>query len=131
MKSTWRYLIACMLLVLLPLQGFAVASRMACAMDMPASQALASTSTADNEHCQPQIAKQADAKSAYDRVGKTTSAHGNCKSSAPCCMGIALMPAAQGMVFIPFHSDAQSLPVSLPASVSPALLERPPRLTLI
>ncbi|MFZ6723156.1 hypothetical protein [Undibacterium sp. Ji49W] len=126
MKSTWRYLIACLLLVLLPLQGFAVASRMGCAMDMPVSQAVASA--VDNEHCQPAMSKQTDAKSVHDGVGKTTSAHGNCKSSAPCCMGIALMPALQGMVFIPFHSDAQSLPVSLPASVSPAMLERPPRL---
>ncbi|MBI3731736.1 MAG: hypothetical protein HY254_25840 [Burkholderiales bacterium] len=35
MRKSWCLLIACLLLVLLPLQGFAVASKLGCVMDMP------------------------------------------------------------------------------------------------
>ncbi|MFZ6875577.1 hypothetical protein ACO0LF_26215 [Undibacterium sp. Di27W] len=120
MKKSWRFLIACCLLVLLPLQGFAVAGKLACAMEMPAQADVSAASS--NEHCQP--AAEADGTSA-DAVKAKVGGH--CKSSSPCCMGIALMPAASVSAFIPIHDDAQVLPVLLPASVPARMLERPPR----
>ncbi|PXX40304.1 hypothetical protein [Undibacterium pigrum] len=122
MKKSWRLLIACLLLVLLPLQGFAVASKLGCAMDMPVQADVSVAS--GNEHCQP----AADADNASTSTDAVKAKVGNhCKSTSPCCMGIALMPAPSISAFIPMHDDAQVLPVLLPASVAARMLERPPR----
>lgn len=120
MKKSWRLLIACLLLVLLPLQGFAVASKLGCAMDMPVQTGISVAS--GNEHCQPS-AKSAD--HGPDTVKAKVADH--CKSSSPCCMGMALMPAPSISAFVPAHDDAQVLPVLLPASVPARMLERPPK----
>ncbi|MDP1979544.1 hypothetical protein [Undibacterium sp.] len=120
MKKSWRLFIACLLLVLLPLQGFAVASKLACAMDVPVQPGMSVAS--DNEHCQP-AAKAGDAGTEAEK-GKVGD---HCKSSSPCCMGMALMPAIQISAFVPVHDDAQVLPVLLPASVPVRMLERPPK----
>ena len=124
MKKSWRLLIACLLLVLLPLQGFAVAGKLACAMDVSAQIGVAVAS--DNEHCQPTAkADGATTEAVKGKVGD------HCKSSSPCCMGIALMPAIQIPTYVPMHDDAQVLPVLLPASVPARMLERPPRAVLV
>ncbi|MFZ6775783.1 hypothetical protein ACO0LD_03050 [Undibacterium sp. Ji83W] len=120
MKKSWRLLIACLLLVLLPLQGFAVASKLGCAMDMPVQAGISVASS--NEHCQP--AAKAIGASTGAVKGKVGD---HCKSSSPCCMGIALMPALSISTLVPAHDDAQVLPVLLPASVPARMLERPPR----
>ncbi|MFZ6642511.1 hypothetical protein ACO0LL_22490 [Undibacterium sp. TC4M20W] len=124
MKKSWRLLIACLLLVLLPLQGFAVASKLGCAMDMPVQSGIAVAS--GNEHCQP-VVKAGGAPS--EAVKGTVGDH--CKSSSPCCMGIALMPASSISAFIPAHDDAQVLAVLLPASVPARMLERPPKAVFV
>ncbi|MES2037407.1 MAG: hypothetical protein V4495_06185 [Pseudomonadota bacterium] len=121
MKKSWRLLIACLLLVLLPLQGFAVASKLGCAMDMPVQAGIAVAS--DNEHCQP-VAKANGDDITHAVKGKVGD---HCKSSSPCCMGIALMPAPSISALVPVHDDVQVLPVLLPASVSARMLERPPK----
>ncbi|MCH8620937.1 hypothetical protein [Undibacterium sp. TS12] len=123
MKKSWRLLIACCLLVLLPLQGFAVASGFGCAMGMSGKLAAMQSAVADNPHCQNMDGKGATA----DALVKQGKVHDHCKSASPCCMGMALMPAAQLPVFTPVHNDVQVLPVLLPASVSASTLERPPR----
>jgi len=124
MKKSWRLLIACLLLVLLPLQGFAVASKLGCAMDMPAKVDFSVAS--GNEHCQPAAeVNGADTGIGTDAVKAKVGNH--CKSSSPCCMGIALMPAPSMPAFVSMHDDAQLLPVLLPASVPARMLERPPR----
>ncbi|MFZ6678767.1 hypothetical protein [Undibacterium sp. Tian12W] len=123
MKKSWRLLIACLLLVLLPLQGFAVASKLGCAMDMPVQANVSVASS--NEHCQP-VAEASDHGS--DSVKAKVADH--CKSSSPCCMGIALMPAPSISAFVPAHDDAQVQPVLLPASVPARMLERPPKAVL-
>lgn len=122
MRQSWRLLIAWLSLVLLPLplQGFAVAGKLSCTMDMPAQ--LGITVASDNEHCQP-VAK-ADGATTEVMKGKIGD---HCKSSSLCCMGIALMPAISISAFVPMHDDAQVLPVLLPASVPARMLERPPK----
>lgn len=121
MKKSWRFLIACLLLVLLPLQGFAVAGKLGCAMDMPVQTDISVAS--DNEHCQP-VAKTTDGDITHAVKGKVGD---HCKSSSPCCMGVALMPASSISSLLPVHDDAQVLPVLLPASVPARMLERPPK----
>ncbi|MFZ6733989.1 hypothetical protein ACO0LG_18820 [Undibacterium sp. Ji42W] len=120
MKKSWRLLIAWLLLVLLPLQGVAVASKLGCAMDMPVQAGV--SVAVGNEHCQP-VAK-ADGTSTSAVKGKVGD---HCKSSSPCCMSIALMPAISISALIPAYDDAQVLPVLLPASVPARMLERPPK----
>ncbi|BBB61704.1 hypothetical protein UNDKW_3431 [Undibacterium sp. KW1] len=124
MKKSWRLFIACLLLVLLPLQGFAVASKLGCAMDMPVQAG--SSVVSGNEHCQP-AAKASGHGS--DAVKAKVADH--CKSSSPCCTGIALMPAPSISASVPAHDDAQVLPVLLPASVPARMLERPPKAVLV
>ena len=136
MKKSWRFLIACLLLVLLPLQGFAVAAGLSCSMDMSASGpalhiATVSASQQVNQHCQAIDGENTKALSSADlgsgEQAKADQNHDHCKSASTCCVAIALMPAIQATVIMPTHDEVQVQPVLLPASVSLSTLERPPR----
>lgn len=129
-RLSWRFLITCVLLVLLPLQGFAAAGRVRCVMDFPLQSTMSSKISPDgaqslgtankNTHCEP-------VKQTVNKTDKAGKAHGSCKSSAPCCLGIVMMPSSQRAVFSAESGDAFATLVSLHASIPARTLERPPK----
>jgi hypothetical protein len=129
-RLSWRFLITCVLLVLLPLQGFAAAGRVRCVMDFPVKSAMSSQispdvaqtldSTKKNTHCEP-------VKQTQDKTDKAGKVHGSCKSSAPCCLGIAMLPSSQRVVFSAESGDALATLADLPTSIPARTLERPPK----
>ncbi|MFZ6657413.1 hypothetical protein [Undibacterium sp. TJN19] len=73
-----------------------------------------------NTHCEP-------AKRTADKTDNTGKAHGSCKSSAPCCLGIAMMSSSQRMFFSAEHDDALAVLIALHTSFPARALERPPK----
>jgi hypothetical protein len=118
-NTVLRSLFVWLLLLALPVQGMAAATRMLPHVAAPAATAAAHTA----HHCHD-VAVSADADQAAD-AHHPDKHHGAC---ADCCIVVAPLPAplvppacAPPSVAIPFHAGHA-------ASVDPALPERPPRL---
>lgn len=120
MRSATRLLLTFMLLLALPLQGFAAAAMSSCAPShhgLPTTAAMQDDAAAHAHHHDG------------DRDPAATHSHGKhaCSACAACCIGGALMPSA-----LRLPDDFSTHPRPLPAHVTPAAFitegtERPPR----
>lgn len=142
--SVWRFLLTCLLLVAMPLQGFAAGSMLVCGANHeswngPAAQAVANEQQVQHLHHAGQSDHHAiaaeKASSGEMTVAQTasgvhsshTNAHFKCNACVPCCSG-ALLTTALVLQLAPLAS-ATDFPDLTSHHLSPALdgPDRPPQ----
>ncbi|MGH8758750.1 MAG: hypothetical protein ACREVW_04455 [Burkholderiales bacterium] len=152
-KSVWRFLLACLLLVALPFQGFAAASMLACGSNhhqMSDSLAQAAEPTASTLHDLPDEASHhhssthhavdTDASSGQSSlssndsgsIDSTSNLNGTfkCKNCAPCSVGTALTSDVSTHVAAPM-SEADFPALTIVSPLPPVgILYRPPQTLL-
>ena len=132
MSRVLRTVIACLLLVALPLQGYAAGAMLFCGAGDAHTSVLAHHHDDSTEH-ERDGAHDHDAGAGAHAAGDPTPhdpMHGTCSACASCCSAAALpstpMPSAaaapQGNAFPAFEHAS--------TGHGPALLERPPRQVL-
>lgn len=135
-RNLWRLLLACLLIVVLPVKGYAATSMVACGPSHHASQAVAEHATAaGSNHATPghdhQVMDEGaghHAQSATQDGSHATKASATkCGTCAPCCMSVA-PPSGDAaplpLIEQPLVDDAVASPFSSAETLG---LDRPPR----
>jgi hypothetical protein len=150
-QSVWRFLLTCLLLVVLPLQGFAATSMLGCGPDhhqldaAPAQTVELSTSFQyDHDDAVPLrqlIIQHTDGDSGSHQFSATdASADGHashlngkskCSHCAPCCIGAALTTNLSLHLVVPVSRAVFPLLTHVPSSALVVGLDRPPRTLLV
>lgn len=113
MRCPGRFLVLCLLLVLLPLRGVLAAAQLECGPVQPTPAAMAHAEHAHHDH--PGADEPADA-------------HGQaCKLCAPCCLAAAPPPAPALAVTSTPAERAARVPAERWTGVVPPLPDPPPR----
>lgn len=129
MKSgSWRFLLICLMLVLLPLQGFA-ATGMWAFVHGNSTQTASGAETNDTvnrpEHCDTM--KQSQQVSAQDAHIVKPDTQNHCKGASPCCIGIALLLQQADQCCSPGTITVYPLDFHSFSSAPARALERPPK----
>ncbi len=145
--SVWRYFLMCLLLVAMPLQGFAAVSMLVCGANherlySSAAQGSASTSHAQHMHCSdPSDDHESSAaaastdplpvpQAAASALSHDTGSQFKCNTCGPCCIGAVLTTDLTiGPVPMPSSADFPDIPTPHP-SPAPRGLDRPPQTIL-
>ncbi|MBY0571715.1 MAG: hypothetical protein K2P61_10550 [Burkholderiaceae bacterium] len=127
MKSgSWRFLLICLMLVLLPLQGFAATGMWAFVhgnSTQTASGAETNDTVSRPEHCDTM--KQSQQVSAQDTHLVKPDTQNHCKGASPCCIGIALLLQQADQCCSP--GTITVYPLDFHSFSSAPALERPPK----
>jgi len=147
--SLSRFLLACLLLVALPLKGLAATSMLACGPDHHRTSLVVHADHAEStwhSHGNGETPHQHAVNGSLERplhlAGSAdkpdsgthaNAAHGKleCNNCAPCCAGAALVNASPTPIFIPVYSADYPPSFTLHRSAPVARLERPPRTLLV
>lgn len=120
-RSKWRFLLTYLLLVLLPLQGFAATSMLTCGPDQQQLDPQAQT-------IEPSVSTQAS------NIAPSTVGHADhldnkspCNHCAPCCIGAGLTREVSIHAAAPFSGADFPLLSHIPSSALVIGLDRPPR----
>lgn len=133
MKSdSWRFLLICLMLVLLPLQGFA-ATGMWAFVHENATQTAPSLDTKNTMnspvHCDAM--KQSQQASDQDTHVVKTDMQNHCKGASPCCIGVALLFLQADQWRLPCTITVYPLDFHTFSSAPARVLERPPKVFLV
>lgn len=135
MKTALRTLWICLLLLALPVQGFAAAQMTQCG---PGHERMQHASTVEHDHdpqaqAQDQHAHHAHAAAHADDAaddGSTPPAKHHCSACAACCVGMAL-PSSAPLVVAPAQAVRHGVTIGAADPIFlTSGLERPPRSTL-
>ena len=148
-RSGWRLLMTCLLLIALPLKGFAAVSMLACGPDhhriVGVVAQVTESGSGSHDHGSglthhhstspsdvPVNARSGVAHDNASAMGQTSHANTlfKCSSCAPCCAGVALTSDAAVQVAVPVSSA--DFPVARPVLPSAPVgrLDRPPKTIL-
>ena len=123
---SWRVLLACLLMVVLPIKGIAAAGMAACGPHQSPVH-----DTAPHSHMQHSMSlhdhAQGAAPEAADHIATQTATDAKCGHCSPCCIAM-LLPTKLSLsleIFPPALVPTQAL--RHPPSANTARLERPPK----
>lgn len=135
-----RFLLICLMLVLLPLQGFASTGLWAF-LHENAVQTTPAAGVHNNDHglihCEAmqqyhQQNQHASAQvSAHDNLGAKPDVQNHCKGASPCCIGIALLLQQPAPWFSPVTATVYPLAFHSFSSAPARALERPPKKSIV
>nr|WP_315249490.1 hypothetical protein [uncultured Duganella sp.] len=118
-KGFVRLVLACLLVVAIPLQGYATTLGICCLR----MQQLTQAEQAAQQPCHDEAARAAT----VDGGGKPTVQHGHCKTCT-CVIGVLAPPSAQGPAMPAMASSVARVATPKPVlSFIPSGLERPPK----
>ncbi|MBI3283868.1 MAG: hypothetical protein HYZ65_03325 [Burkholderiales bacterium] len=127
-QYTWRFLIACLMLVLLPLQGMAATGMLVCG---PGHQRQAGQATQGCHEMHAAAQDEASLRSHHTSSdmddGAAHASHGKCNAGAACCSATALLTSFTLHLAAPVSADVFVIPATLHTSAPVRTLERPPR----
>ncbi|MDE2418420.1 MAG: hypothetical protein KGN32_11500 [Burkholderiales bacterium] len=132
MKTTfWKLLIACIVLIAIPIQGFAGAVAVVCEGSHQALYGVADSSAFDESHVraaiEPVSQKMVALADQNEHLSSKEVAHLKCSACGPCCVGTALISSSEPFV-APFDGKC-NFPEFSSHHLSPTLagLDRPPQ----
>lgn len=121
-----RFLLICLMLVLLPLQGFASTGLWAF-LHENAMQTAPADRANNNDHGLIHCEAMQQYQSAHDNHGAKPDAQNHCKGASPCCIGVALLFLPTDSWFLPGTATVYPLAFHSFSSAPARALERPPK----